>query len=191
MLGIQIPLVALKHLIPNFYVFQSLICSQLLQGTPGSLMKVLLVLPIMIFSFIEEIRLKRREGKVQVCWQNVREMNRAGSFPISGSSPEIEDPITCSPPAALSSVFHRQWGSSRAGPAPNHPGEGCCQHWEARLWRMTGNSATEPRESGLLLSPPSRGILMAGCPSWQVVLIMESITSSSPKGVDKTTLEDA
>lgn len=56
---------------------------------------------------------------------------------------------------------------------------------------MTGSSATEPRESGLLLSPPSRGILMAGCPSWQVVLIMERINNSSPKGADKSTLEDA
>lgn len=117
MLGIQIPSVALKHLIPNFYVFQSLTCSQLLQGTPGSLMKMLLVLPKMIFSFIEEIRPRRRERKVQVCWQNVREMNKAGSFfPISGFSPETEDPITCSSPAAPSQGFTGcSWAGSRRG----------------------------------------------------------------------------
>lgn len=152
MLGIQIPSVALKHLIPNFYVFQSLTCSQLLQGTPGSLMKMLLVLPKMIFSFIEEIR-PRRERKVQVCWQNVREMNKAGSFfPISGFSPETEDPITCSPPPAPSSGFHRlqlgwqQKGTMQGGAGPaaaNHPGKGCCQHWGARLWWMT---AAQPRD---------------------------------------------
>lgn len=41
MLGIQIPLVGLKNLIPNFYVPLSLTRSQLLQSAPGSLIKAL------------------------------------------------------------------------------------------------------------------------------------------------------
>lgn len=200
MLGIQIPLVELKHLIPNFCVFQSLTCSQLLQGTPGSLMKVLLIFPIMIFNFIEEIRVRRREGKVQVCWWNVKEMNRAGSFlPIGGFSPEIEDPITCIPQAALSSGFQRQLrqqkGWQQKGMMQDRQGrsccqQSCCQHWGAKLWGVTASSAAEPRGSGLPLPPPSRGILMARCPSWNEVLIMEWITNSNPKGGDKTTLQD-
>lgn len=63
----QIPSVGLKNLIPNFYVPQSLTHSQLLQGTLGSLMIMLLVLPVGLFDFLEEIRAGRRERKVQAC----------------------------------------------------------------------------------------------------------------------------
>lgn len=67
MLGMQIPAVGLKNLIPNSYVSQSLTHSQLLQGTVRSLMIMLLVLPVMLFDFLEEIRVGRRERKVQAC----------------------------------------------------------------------------------------------------------------------------